>query len=563
MHDNRVTTLTQFSSAYRQLVAATTPSALAQAAVEAARWAVGVDISWCGFVNGDVLGMGAYSGFRNPEMAEIWKLGVGEGIGGRVAAEGRTITIRDYLHDPRRVPRMKKVIDDEGVRGVICVPVVSDPLLSEGAIFGVLYACSRQPRTFTHEECDLLAALGRDAGVVLARIYRQAELEQARDDLTLRNKTLQRHMRFLGEVADAFAATGDLAAGLHAMSAYGVGVGVFDHGGGVLGKAGDESGDEHASVPLQAGGIELGRLDFVRADPFTSDEFELAEHTGRLVALQLLRERSTLEAELRLHGQLLDDLLEGSVTDAAGIVRRGSLLGVDLRGPGLVVCIGVHPRPKAAEHGPAPTLNRTAADLLERLARQQFEQAIVALRGDQVVLLAGIGGRDHATAHSMMRRLLAMASEFMGGKPLAAGVGRLCLSLGDYAHSFAEACTALELAVSRPDPGQVLTPADLGLLAVLGRGQQKQPLQELVKAALEPIVTSDRDGGSEYVKTLDTYLSADRHLERAAAQLHVHVNTLRYRLGKIQELLGVDLHDVDARFLLELALRVHAVLDVA
>jgi purine catabolism regulator len=43
--------------------------------------------------------------------------------------------------------------------------------------------------------------------------------------------------------------------------------------------------------------------------------------------------------------------------------------------------------------------------------------------------------------------------------------------------------------------------------------------------------------------------------------LHVHVNTLRYRLGKIQELLGVDLHDVDARFVLELALRVHAILE--
>jgi DNA-binding PucR family transcriptional regulator len=453
------------------------------------------------------------------------------------------------------------VIDDEGVRGVICVPLVSDPLLSEGAIFGVLYACSRQPRSFTHEECDLLAALGRDAGVVLARVYRQAELEQARDDLALRNKTLQRHLGFLGDVADAFAATGDLAAGLHAMSAYGVGVNVFDQAGGVLAKAGEESGEEHASVPLQAGGIELGRLDFVRADPFTPDDFQLAEHTGRLVALQLLRERSTLEAEMRLHGQLLDDLLEGSVADASGIIRRGSLLGVDLRAPGLVVCIGVHPQ--AAEHGKAPTINRAAADLLERLARQQFEQALVALRGDQVVLLAGIGGRDHATAHSMMRRLLAMASEFMGGKPLAAGVGRLCLSLGDYAHSFSEACTALELAMSRPDPGHVLTPADLGLLAVLGRGQQKQPLQELVKTALEPIVTSDRDGGSDYVKTLATYLSADRHLERAAAQLHVHVNTLRYRLGKIQELLGVDLHDVDARFLLELALRVHAVLDVA
>jgi len=58
------------------------------------------------------------------------------------------------------------------------------------------------------------------------------------------------------------------------------------------------------------------------------------------------------------------------------------------------------------------------------------------------------------------------------------------------------------------------------------------------------------------VKTLSAFLSNDRHLERTAKALHVHVNTLRYRIAKIQDIAGVDLRDVDARFLLELALRV-------
>lgn len=41
----------------------------------------------------------------------------------------------------------------------------------------------------------------------------------------------------------------------------------------------------------------------------------------------------------------------------------------------------------------------------------------------------------------------------------------------------------------------------------------------------------------------------------------MHPNTVRYRLAKVQELLGVSLRDVDDRFLLELALRVRAALD--
>jgi sugar diacid utilization regulator/putative methionine-R-sulfoxide reductase with GAF domain len=560
--DERVATLAQFSSAYRQLVAAATPTAVAQAAVEAARWALGCDISWCGFLQGDALVMGAYSGFRNPEIADVWSLGLGQGIGGRVAAEGRTITIRDYLRDPRRVPVMKKVIDDEGIRGVICAPLVSDPLLPAGSILGVLYVAVRRPNTFTRQECDLLTALARDTGVRLAGVYREAALQQHRDEMRERNDVLEQRLRILGDLADTYADTGDLVAGLRVLAAHiGGGVAVVDPSGTVLGKANDVTGEERASAPVQSGSVELGRLEVSRDKSFASGDLELLDCARRVVTLELLRERSTLDAELRLHGELLDDLLHGKVEDDAAMLRRAALLGVDLAQPAFVACFGVHAgHPGAANEAPPP-IARSGADLIERLARQRFDRVIVAARPTEVVAVFGAGDRNHATVHSLLGELVATASALLGGKPLAAGVGRRCLALADYADSFSEASTALELARTRSEAGQVLTPADLGLLAVLGRGQQKKPLRDLVTHALEPLVAADRQSGSEYLKTLHTYLSADRHLERAACELHVHVNTLRYRLGKIQELLGVDLHDVDARFVLELALRVHAILD--
>jgi sugar diacid utilization regulator/putative methionine-R-sulfoxide reductase with GAF domain len=560
--DERVATLAQFSSAYRQLVAATTPTAVAQAAVEAARWAYGCDISWCGFLQGDRLIMGAYSGFRNPEIADVWSLGVGQGIGGRVAAEGRTITIRDYLRDPRRVPLMKKVIDDEGIRGVICAPLVSDPLLPAGSILGVLYVAVRRPNTFTRQECDLLTAMARDAGVRLAAVYREVGLQQERDEGRERIAALEQRQRILGDLADAFAETGDLASGLRILATHiGGAVAVVDQSGTVLGKANDVHGEERADVALESGSVDIGRIEATRDKPFAVSDVELLHDAGRIVTLELLRERSTLDAELRLHGELLDDLLHGDVADEAGVTRRAALLGLDLRQPAFVACVGIHVGRAATANDATPPVARSVADLIERLARQRFDQVIVAVRSTEVVVVLGAADRNHATVNSLLHELLTTASALLGGKPLVAGVGRRCLTLADYADSFAEASTALELARSRREAGQVLTPADLGLLAVLGRGQQKKPLQDLVTQALDPLVAADRQSGSEYLKTLHTYLSADRHLERAACELHVHVNTLRYRLGKIQELLGVDLHDVDARFVLELALRVHAILN--
>ncbi len=84
----------------------------------------------------------------------------------------------------------------------------------------------------------------------------------------------------------------------------------------------------------------------------------------------------------------------------------------------------------------------------------------------------------------------------------------------------------------------------------------RSTLDAVVTRALGPLIEADKKAQSDYVKTLAVYLANDRHLERTAKALHVHVNTLRYRVGKIQGLTGVDLRDVDSRFLLELAMRI-------
>ena len=75
---------------------------------------------------------------------------------------------------------------------------------------------------------------------------------------------------------------------------------------------------------------------------------------------------------------------------------------------------------------------------------------------------------------------------------------------------------------------------------------------------LGPLSAYDKARGTPLLKTLEVYLQRHGNLRQSARDLHIHLNTLHYRLRRIGEVTGMDLKDADARLDLLLALRVRA-----
>ncbi len=78
----------------------------------------------------------------------------------------------------------------------------------------------------------------------------------------------------------------------------------------------------------------------------------------------------------------------------------------------------------------------------------------------------------------------------------------------------------------------------------------------LVAAALAPLDDLPAGERARLVQTLAAWLAHQRHTPQVAAHLHVHPQTVRYRLAKLRELVGDRLDDPQGRFELELALRI-------
>ena len=90
--------------------------------------------------------------------------------------------------------------------------------------------------------------------------------------------------------------------------------------------------------------------------------------------------------------------------------------------------------------------------------------------------------------------------------------------------------------------------------------QDESMARELVAqrlSALDALPAAERE---RLLETLGAWLAHQRHTPRIADALHVHPQTVRYRIGKLRELLGDAIDTADGRFELELALRAHAAL---
>jgi DNA-binding PucR family transcriptional regulator len=88
--------------------------------------------------------------------------------------------------------------------------------------------------------------------------------------------------------------------------------------------------------------------------------------------------------------------------------------------------------------------------------------------------------------------------------------------------------------------------------------QDRELAAELMRtrlAALDELPAAER---ARLLDTLAAWLEHQRHTPAIAAQLHVHPQTVRYRMAKLRELLGESLDTPDGRFELVLALRIRA-----
>lgn len=267
-----------------------------------------------------------------------------------------------------------------------------------------------------------------------------------------------------------------------------------------------------------------------------------------LLTLTTERSRSLHDAESRLGAAVLRLLLDGETAHARAVA--GDLYGVLLDAPFRLV-IAEPALPGTAQ----PEGLALLADAVESAAARSGEALLVVTEPDRLLILAADGGAaagavaDHAEALESRR-----GRESTGPEPDELVVG-LSAPAGPAtaAAAYKQADQALVVARRRGRP--LVEHDDLAAGSVLPL-LADDAVRAFADGTLRALRDHDAIGRGDLVASLQAWLSRHGQWDAAAADLGVHRHTLRYRMRRVEEILGRSLDDPDVRMELWLALKV-------
>jgi sugar diacid utilization regulator len=538
--------------------------AVLQAIVQRARSLLGTDVAYLTLndpARGDTY-MRVTEGSVSARFQQL-RLGMGEGLGGLVAQTTRPYVTDDYFKDGRF---QHTLTIDSGVRDEGLVAILGVPLMLGPHVIGVLFAADRRARVFEREQIALLGSFAALAAAAIDAANLLTETREALSGLERANEIIRDRSAVIeraSEVHDRLAELVLRGGGVHdvagAVSEVLAGTVEFAEAGAVPGEPLESSRAEGHAVrhggdwiaAVTGGGELLGAL-VLRGHPALDPvDQRTLERAAMVTSLLLLARRSAAEAERRVRGELLDDLLDARDRDPRLLRERAARLQADLGATHVVLA--------ARLDGPAADADEEAA------ARRRLWSAashlaatrhgLAAARDGGTVLLLPLGADTATEAARRTARHLGTAVH----QPVTVGASAPVTDLAAHpetvAAAYAEGRRCLDALHLLGRAGDGAAAEDFGFLGLLLAGERD--VTGFVDRTIGPVVCYDERRGTELLRTMDAYFACGMSPARTKDALHVHVNTVAQRLERVGRLLGEDWQAPTRALEIQLALRLH------
>ena len=289
----------------------------------------------------------------------------------------------------------------------------------------------------------------------------------------------------------------------------------------------------------------------------------VTEHAATICGVMLGRERVVAAAARQVRDDLVEGLLLGG-RDNAEVARWARHLGYDSTREHRIVTVAIEAAAAARAARSAAALGKRVGAAVEHFFTTRMPGAITAIREDEVVIVTA----EHSgqlPADCDARRLgescLTRMRDLFPDAVLTVGIGGACRDPADIARSYGQARRTIDAVVRLGHQGQAVAFEDLGIHRLLLQVPDLAELRTFATEILGELYRQDAHRSADLLATLACYFRENSSPQRTARTLHLHPNTVAYRIRRIQEITGLRLDTYRDRLMAQVAIEILSATD--
>lgn len=274
----------------------------------------------------------------------------------------------------------------------------------------------------------------------------------------------------------------------------------------------------------------------------TESDRQTVRRASMALALELTKSHALNAVEARYRGNFVDQLLSGQLSDPLIIQQRARELGFDVRIPHCAVICAV----------PTAQVSTLQAQFVALLNTISLSVPWIVHTHGVMCFLPVSQLRHDATITELWQTIVAKFPS------LRMTIGRSAVTTNEWPRSVQDAEHVFRL--PKPALAGPVSYDDIGVYQLLLPMMNSAETQAFYRRHLGPLLEYDREQRGELLHTLEAYFDCAGNLARTSELIHVHRNTLLYRLSRIAQICQVDLDDSATRLSFWLAVKLHHIL---
>ncbi len=314
----------------------------------------------------------------------------------------------------------------------------------------------------------------------------------------------------------------------------------------------------------------------------------VTEHAATICGVILGRERVIAAAARQVRDDLVEGLLLGASHGNGEVGRWARHLGYDASREHRILAVAIEATGSAGASGSAAALWKRVAAAIDHFFASRMPGAIIAIReGEVVIVVPDPDGPAGSSARVGAASLRVSTAGVSGGSPrgstapgieavrlsaaclarmrdlfpeavVTIGIGRSCRDPEEIARSYGQARRTIDAVVRLGRQGQAVAFEDLGIHRLLLQVPDLAELKSFATEILGELDRQDPQRGAELLATLACYFRENNSPQRTAQSLHVHPNTVAYRIRRVQEITGLRLDTYRDRLMAQVAIEIVA-----